>query len=46
MFFYDLKKSGLSLQKEVPRPIIYEEVKLDYAYRTDLLLENKIVIEI
>lgn len=27
-------------------PLVYEEVKLDCGYRIDLLVENKIVIEI
>ena len=27
-------------------PLIYEEVKLDCGYRIDLLVENKLVIEI
>jgi GxxExxY protein len=27
-------------------PIIYKEVKLDHGYRIDLLVENKVVIEI
>lgn len=44
--FYELKKANLNLEKEVPRPIIYEEVKLDHGYRIDLLVENKTVIEL
>lgn len=27
-------------------PVIYKEVKLDHGYRIDLLVENKVVIEI
>ena len=27
-------------------PIVYKEVKLDHGYRMDLLVENKVVIEI
>ena len=44
--YYELKKAGLKVRKEVPRPIIYEEVKLDHGYRIDLLVENSVVIEI
>ncbi len=44
--FYELKKLGLAVRKEVPMPIIYEEVKLDHGYRIDLLVEDKVVIEI
>lgn len=34
------------VQKEKPIPLIYEEVKLDCGYRIDILVENKLVIEI
>ena len=44
--FYELVKKGLCVTKEVPRPIVYEEVKLDHGYRIDLLVEDKVVIEI
>ncbi len=43
---YELKEKGLRVQKEVPRPIVYKEVKLDHGYRMDLLVNNKVVIEI
>lgn len=44
--FYEIMKEGLHVQKEVPMPIIYEEIKLDHGYRIDLLVENRVVIEI
>jgi GxxExxY protein len=44
--FYDLKKRGLSVVKEKPMPIVYKEVKLDHGYRMDLLVENKVVVEL
>lgn len=44
--FYKLKKSGLIVEKEKPMPLVFEEVKLDCGYRIDLLVENKVVIEI
>ena len=31
---------------EKPMPIVYKDVKLDHGYRMDLLVENKIVVEI
>jgi GxxExxY protein len=43
---YELAKAGLDVQQEKPMPIIYKEVKLDHGYRIDLLVENKVVIEI
>jgi len=44
--FYELKQIGLKVQKEKPMPIVYKEVKLDHGYRIDLLVEEKVVIEI
>ena len=44
--YYDLVQSGLYVEKEKPMPILYKEVKLDHGYRMDLLVENKLVIEI
>ena len=43
---YELMDAGLKVQKEKPMPIVYKEVKLDHWYRIDLLVENKVVIEI
>jgi len=44
--FYELNSSGFYVEKEKPMPIIYKEVKLDHGYRIDLLVENKVVIEL
>lgn len=43
---YELEQYGLDIKKEVPMPIIYKEVKLNHGYRIDLLVENKVVIEL
>jgi len=44
--YYELRQSGLSVRKQVALPLVYKEVKLDAGYRIDLLVENKIIIEI
>ncbi len=44
--FYKIKKAGLKVEKEKPMPLIFEEVKLDCGYRIDLLVEDKLVIEL
>lgn len=43
---YDLRKIGLQVQQQVPRPFIYKDIKMDVGYRMDLLVENKLIIEI
>ncbi len=44
--YYELKKSELLVQKEKALPLIYEEVKLDCGYRLDLIVEDKLIIEV
>src|SRR5205814_7438986 len=44
--FFKIVKSGISVEKEKPMPLIFEEVKLDGGYRIDFVTENKLVIEI
>lgn len=44
--FYKIKQLGLLVEKEKTMPLIFEEVQLDCAYRIDLLVENKFIIEI
>lgn len=34
------------MNQQVSLPIIYKEIKLDAGYRTDLIVENKIIVEI
>jgi len=43
---YDLKLIGLDVKQQVPMPFIFKDVKQDVGYRIDLIIENKIIIEI
>jgi GxxExxY protein len=44
--FYELNKTGLNVQKQQPLPLIYEDVKLEVGYRVDIIIENKLIVEI
>jgi GxxExxY protein len=44
--FYELMKTGLDIQKQKALPLVYEEVKLDVGYRIDIIIENKLILEI
>ena len=44
--FYELINLGLSVEKQKALPIIYKDIKLDHGYRIDLLVENKVVLEL
>ncbi len=43
---YELKKKGLKVEVEKPLPLVYEEIKLECGYRIDILVEDKVVIEL
>lgn len=44
--YYELRKKRLNVGKQVPLPLVYGEVKLDCVYRLDLIVENKVIIEV
>ena len=44
--FYELNKTGLKIEKQKALPLVYEEVKLEIGYRIDLIIENKLIVEI
>ena len=44
--YYELNKNGLSVEKQKPMPLTYDDVKLEVGYRIDIMVENKVVIEI
>lgn len=43
---YELKMKGFNVQQQVALPFIYKEVKQEVGYRLDLLIENKVIIEL
>ena len=43
---YELAKSGLTVERQQKLPIIYGDLKLDEAYRIDLLIAGSVVVEI
>lgn len=44
--YYELQQTGLKVEKQKSLPLVYKEVKLDAGYRMDLLVENRVVLEI
>ena len=44
--FFELKEVGLKVEKQKPLPLIYKDVKLDVGYRLDLIVEEKVIIEL
>lgn len=43
---HELRINGLKVEKERAMPIVYKGIKLDHGYRMDLLIEDRLVIEV
>lgn len=43
---FELEKRGLSVVQQLALPVYYEQVHLDLGFRVDLLVGNKVVVEI
>lgn len=43
---HELKKQGIEALTEVSLPVVYDGVKLDVGYRVDLIVENKVIVEL
>ena len=44
--YYKIKEYGFKVEKEKAIPITFEEVKFEIGYRIDLLVEDKLVLEL
>ena len=43
---HDLREIGLEVKCQIPMPLVYKNVELDVAYRIDMLVEDKVIIEL
>ena len=43
---YELRNRGLKVQTEIPIPVIYEGMHIELGYRLDLLVEDKVIVEL
>lgn len=44
--YHKISKAGIIVEKQKAIPLVFEEVRLECGYRLDLLVENKLVVEI
>ncbi|WKL47284.1 GxxExxY protein [Flavobacterium pectinovorum] len=44
--YYQLEKDNLKVQKQVQIPVKYDDIFLDITFRLDLLVEDKVIIEL
>ena len=46
LLYYELIKKGLKVKRQVLLPINYEELHIEKAYKLDLLVEDRLVLEL
>lgn len=43
---HELELRGLNVEQQVPLPVTYKGITLDCGYRLDLVVENRVVVEL
>ncbi len=43
---YELQKRGLPVNRQLPLPVVYEEVRLEEGFRADLVVGGKVMVEL
>ncbi len=46
VLIYELAKRSFSVQKQKGIPVVYDNIKFEDGFRADLLVENKVIVEI
>jgi GxxExxY protein len=43
---FELQQAGIAFERQISVPVVYKSIRLDCAYRLDLKVENKLIVEI
>jgi GxxExxY protein len=43
---YELKKKGVTAERQKPMPILYDNIRFDEAFRSDLVVNGKVIVEL
>ena len=43
---FDLRELGFDIKQQYPMPFVYKDVKQDIGYRIDIIVNNKVIIEV
>ena len=46
IMYFELSKKGLSIARQKPVPVIWDTLKMELGFRADLVVENKVIIEL
>ncbi|MBP1617015.1 MAG: hypothetical protein H6Q14_842 [Bacteroidetes bacterium] len=43
---FELREKGLNVRQQAAMPFVYKEIRQDIGYRIDLIVENKVIVEL
>ena len=43
---HELRKRGLRVEKEVPIPLVWDNIRFEAGFRTDLIVEEMVIVEL
>jgi GxxExxY protein len=43
---YEIIKRGLNLERQKGIPVVYDNIKMELGFRADIIVENKVIIEL
>ena len=46
VLYHELTKRGLKVERQKPIPLVWDEIYLDIGFRSDIIVEDKVIIEI
>lgn len=46
IMYHELCKQGLKVERQKGIPLVWEELKLEIGFRADLIVENKVIVEL
>ena len=46
ILFFELKNKGLFVERQKVIPVIWKSLKMELGFRADLIVENKVIIEL
>jgi len=46
VFCYEWKKTNIPFVRQYPIPLIHEEIKLEAGFRADVIIDNKVIVEL
>ena len=46
VMYYELTNRGLKVKRQIGIPVFYNAIKMELGFRADLIVENKVIIEL